>query len=87
MARYGAYPIVWITGQEINAPETNVEVWKHVPEAIDRWAEYNHPHSGHQWVFRVSQNPLGGEEWPDWFALQRGHGGNPPQAKSYYKGY
>ena len=87
VARYGAYPVVWITGQEINAPQVDVEIWKRVAAEIDRADGYSHPHSGHQWVIDSKTRPLGNEPWHDWFALQGGHGGNKPQPKSFYKDY
>jgi len=87
VARYGAYPVVWITAQEINKPSTDLDYWKAVAAEIDRLDGYNHPLSGHQWVLQVDQRSLGHEPWHDWFAVQGGHGGNSPQSKGYYKSY
>lgn len=94
VARYGAHPVVWITCQEMNAPakmggkETNrIAVWHAVAREIARSDGYRHPHSAHQWVLDVKTDPLGGEPWHDWFALQGGHrnSGLTPQAR--YQGY
>ena len=91
VARYGAHPVVWITCQEMNAPEDHgrnrIDVWRAVAEEIARDDGYGHPHSAHQWVLDVGTRPLGGEPWHDWFALQGGHrnSGLTPQAR--YQGY
>ena len=87
VARYGAHPVVWITCQEMNAPEdggrNRIDVWRAVAEEIQRNDGYGHPHSGHQWVLDARTRPLGNESWHDWFALQGGHRGSrlTPQAR------
>lgn len=92
VARYGAHPVVWITCQEMNAPENDgknnrMDVWRAVAGEIAGADGYGHPHSAHQWVLDVETRPLGQEPWHDWFALQGGHrnSGLTPQAR--YKGY
>jgi len=92
VARYGAHPVVWITCQEMNAPEKNgknnqIDVWKAVASEVAKADGYRHPLSAHQWVLDVSMRSLGYESWHDWFALQGGHSnvGLTPQAR--YKGY
>lgn len=92
VARYGAHPVVWITCQEMNAPENDgknnrSDVWQAVAKEIAAADGYGHPHSAHQWVLDVATRPLGHEPWHDWFALQGGHrnSGLTPQAR--YKGY
>jgi len=91
VARYGAHPVVWITCQEMNAPEeggrNRIAVWKQVAEAIARADGYGHPHSAHQWVLNVDERPLGGEPWHDWFALQGGHRGSGLTPQARYAGY
>ena len=87
VARYGAYPVVWITGQEINCPDSDIDYWKAVAAEVGRLDGYHHPNSGHQWVLPADKRPLGNEPWHNWFALQGGHGGNAPQTKNYYKSY
>ncbi len=93
VARYGAHPVVWITCQEMNAPENGgkqnrIDVWRAVAEELSRVDGYGHPHSGHQWVLDVHTRPLGHEPWHDWFALQGGHrnSGLTPQRRyaDYY---
>jgi hypothetical protein len=90
-ARYGAHPVVWITGQEINAPEdrgqNRLAVWREVAEELALRNGTGQPHAGHQWVLDVATRPLGGEPWHTWFALQGGHrnSGLTPQAR--YAGY
>ncbi|MFC1672062.1 DUF4038 domain-containing protein [Planctomycetota bacterium] len=91
VARYGAHPVVWITCQEMNAPEDDgknrIDVWQAVAKEIEKADGYGRPHSGHQWVLDVGARPLSGESWHDWFALQGGHrnSGLTPQAR--YAGY
>jgi hypothetical protein len=91
VARYGAHPVVWITGQEINAPEERGQnrfaVWLGTAEEIALRDGYGHPHSGHQWVLDVATRPLGGEAWHDWFALQGGHRNSGLTPQERYAGY
>ena len=92
VARYGAHPVIWITCQEMNAPENDgknnrIDAWQAVAREIAGADGYGHPHSAHQWVLDVATRPLGHEPWHDWFALQGGHrnSGLTPQAR--YRGY
>lgn len=51
IARYGAHPVVWITCQEMNAPEdgdrNRMAVWHAVAQEIAACDGYEHPHSAH----------------------------------------
>ena len=89
VARYGAHPVVWITCQEISAPEdmNKMSSWLEVATEIERCDGYNHPHSGHQWVLDVDERPLGNYSWHDWFALQGGHRGSGLTPQARYAGY
>jgi hypothetical protein len=89
VARYGAHPIVWITCQEISAPEdmNKMSSWLEVAAEIERLDGYCHPHSGHQWVLDVDERPLGNYNWHDWFALQGGHIGSGLTTQARYAGY
>ena len=92
VARYGAHPVVWITCQEMNAPEKDgeqnrIDVWRAVAEEIARVDGYHHPHSAHQWVLDVDKRPLGHEPWHTFFALQGGHRGSNFTPQARYAGY
>jgi hypothetical protein len=91
VARYGTHPVVWITGQEINAPEergrNRCEVWNAVAKEIALCNSYRQPHSGHQWVVDVDVRPLGNKSWHTWFALQGGHRNSGLTPQSRYAGY
>ena len=90
VARYGAHPVVWITCQEMNAPEelpNRMDVWQAVACEIAAADGYEHPHSAHQWVLDVATRPLGQEPWHDWFALQGGHRNSGLTPQFRYKGY
>ncbi len=88
VARYGAYPVVWITCQEMTSPQQNrMESWQEVAREIALADGYGHPHSAHQWVLDVDVRPLGPEPWHDWFALQGGHRGSGLTPQARYKGY
>ncbi len=91
VARYGAHPVVWITGQEINAPDdrgrNRTEVWNAVAAEIALRNSYRQPHSGHQWVVDVNVRPLGDKPWHTWFALQGGHRNSGLTPQSRYAGY
>ncbi len=89
VARYGAHPVVWITCQEISAPEdmNRMASWLEVADEIEKYDGYEHPHSGHQWVLGVDERPLGNYSWHDWFALQGGHRGSGLTPQARYAGY
>lgn len=91
VARYGAHPVLWITCQEMNAPEADgrnrIAVWRRVAAQVSAVDGYDHPLSAHQWVVDVNTRPLGGESWHDWFALQGGHRGSGLTPRSRYAGY
>ena len=79
-ARYGAHPLVWITGQEVNLPSpkegpprTDLEVWRAAAESFARTNGYGHPVGGH--MYPGNPTVWGQEPWHDWFPLQGGHTG------------
>lgn len=87
-ARYAAYPVVWITAQEITGEE-QFDAWVSSARVTDAGDGYNHPQSAHQYPLESSDTyikKLDGESWHDFYALQNGHGPKIPK-KSTYKGY
>ena len=87
-ARYAAYPVVWITAQEITG-ETHFDAWLSSARVTDEGDGYNHPQTAHQYPLDVNNEfvkALGKESWHDFYALQNGHGPSAPK-KSTYKGY
>ena len=92
VARYGAHPVIWITCQEMNAPEKDqknnrIDVWRTVAAEIPLADAYRRPHSAHQWVVDVKTRPLGNEPWHTWFALQGGHLNTKLTTQGRYQGY
>ena len=87
-ARYAAYPVVWITAQEITG-QKQFEAWVSSARIVDTGDGYDHPQSAHQYPLSVNDKyvqALNKEDWHDFFALQNGHGPAIPK-KSTYKGY
>ena len=87
-ARYAAYPVVWITAQEITGEE-QFDAWVSSARVTDAGDGYNHPQSAHQYPLEAKDvfvQKLNKETWHDFFALQNGHGPAIPE-KSTYKGY
>ena len=87
-ARYASYPVVWITGQEINISDAALERWIESAEVVDEWDGYNHPQGAHVSPLVATNSKvttLNGEEWHEWWAYQNGHG--PLCSKARYKGY
>ena len=87
-ARYAAYPVVWITAQEITGEE-QFDAWLSSARITDKGDGYNHPQSAHQYPLEANNEfvkKLDSESWHDFYALQNGHGPNIPK-KSTYKGY
>jgi len=72
VARYGAYPLVWFTGQEVDIKPDEAAIWKEVAKTIDSYDSYKHPLTGH--MAYNSNYIWGSETWHTWFAVQGGHG-------------
>ena len=87
-ARYAAYPVVWITAQEITG-DAQFDAWVSSARITDKGDGYDHPQSAHQYPLDVNDSfvkRLDSEAWHDFYALQNGHGPTIPK-KSTYKGY
>jgi len=85
VARYGAYPVVWITGQEVDIKPEEQAIWKEVAKTIDSNDGYKHPLTGHM---SPTKYTWGDETWHTWFAVQGGHGTTRTYcSQALYKGY
>lgn len=90
-ARYGAYPLVWFTGQEVNLPPrngqpvTDLEGWRGSAEAYAKGNGYGQPIGGH--MFPGRPTVWGEEPWHTWFPLQGGHTGVGPRKVADYRFY
>lgn len=85
VARYGSYPIVWITAQEVDINPDELAIWKEVAQTMDANDGYKHPLTGHM---SFNKYVWGGETWHTWFAVQGGHGPTRTyQNQSFYKGF
>ncbi|MBQ4592645.1 MAG: DUF4038 domain-containing protein [Clostridia bacterium] len=75
-ARYAAYPVVWITAQEITGQD-QFEKWNRSAEIVNAGDGYHHPQGAHQFPLPVDNEyvtALDGKDWHKFFALQAGHG-------------
>ncbi len=87
-ARYAAYPVIWITAQEITG-DTQFDAWVRSAGITAAGDGYGHPQSAHQYPMTADSRyaeALNGMEWHDFFTLQNGHGPTIPK-KSTYRGY
>jgi len=93
VARYGAYPMVWITGSEVggynygSARDVRLDAWRQVAQEIDANDAYNQPQTAHytaDWPTYYQ-----GESWYDFTLLQGGHNVMPytSQYLNYYINY
>ncbi len=82
-ARYGAYPVVWITsgegaGYDLGPRESRIDGWRSVGKAINKYDGYNHPQTAHSTALTEKES-LGlpqfyeGEGWFDFEMFQGGH--------------
>lgn len=88
VARYSAYPIVWITGQEIDLEKDNntYEIWKSLAEEVSLKDSYKHPITGHMYSHPRKIDDLNKQDWHDFWAIQSGHYGMSKIAsKDHYK--
>ena len=85
VARYGSYPLVWITAQEVEITASELAIWKEVAITLDANDGYKHPLTGHMWG---NNFVWGTETWHSWFAVQGGHGATRTyRPQSFYKGF
>ncbi|MBX3007062.1 MAG: DUF4038 domain-containing protein [Melioribacteraceae bacterium] len=89
VARYGAYPIIWMTAQEVDLDKNKyLEIWKTAAKTIDKYDDYQHPHSAHLWD---NSNPafFNSDNWHNFHMIQAGHiiWGGGTQTKEFYKKY
>ncbi len=99
VARYAAYPIIWITGQEIDmgfvqGKLENYMPYIHAAEIISKYDGYHHPLGTHMLALEYaaphSASPdLDARPWHKFWALQAGHrrdlkkGDMRPKSKYY----
>ncbi|MBR7063078.1 MAG: DUF4038 domain-containing protein [Clostridia bacterium] len=87
-ARYAAYPVVWITAQEITG-EAQFDRWVSSARIVAGGDGYCHPQGAHQYPLPVDNEfvaKLDAESWHGFYALQSGHGAII-QTKKLYEGY
>lgn len=88
LARYGAFPTVWITAQEYNLKSSGktvcAECWADIARSIYAADPYKRPNSLHSWV----DNPIKyhNEPWYGFVTLQEGHG-FPHSVDYWFKQY
>ena len=96
VARYAAYPVVWITAQEVNAsPEKgSYDKWKKVAQLISQLDGFNRPLSMHTDRDYIGKKPSYDEmkdfEWHQFWAMQGGHeeqNSVANQGQEYFKKY
>ncbi|MBP5274777.1 MAG: DUF4038 domain-containing protein, partial [Abditibacteriota bacterium] len=87
-ARYAAYPVIWITAQEITG-EPQFGPWVRTAEITRRGDGYRHPQSAHMFPMKIDNEyaqKLNGMGWHGFYTLQNGHGAAIAQ-KSTYRGF
>ncbi len=83
VARYGAYPMVWMTsgegaGYDVGSREARIDGWRSVAQAIHASDAYDHPQTAHSPAL-TEKATFGlphfyeGEGWFDFEMLQGGH--------------
>jgi hypothetical protein len=84
-ARYGAYPVLFFTSQEIDL-YGNQDKWKHAFDAWNAADDYHHPATCHLWASTAGEPTYWADDpQHDLFFLQGGHG--TVQDMAHYKAY
>ena len=86
-ARYAAYPVVWITAQEITG-DPQFAPWLSSAAVTAAGDGYHHPQTAHQYPLPADDGfvqRLDAQAWHSFFLLQNGHG--PIGEKKTYQGY
>jgi hypothetical protein len=93
-ARYGAHAIVWITAQEVNAPNSNATAWGVAAQALfDGSRDLQVPLTAHMWVYPNATDHdsepfvFGDRPFHSWWATQGGHTGMGIRTKAHYQAY
>lgn len=96
VARYAAYPVIWITAQEVNAVPKNgaYDKWKKVAQLISQLDGYHRPLSMHTDRDYPGKYPSFNEmkdiKWHQFWAMQGGHlkdNSAENQTQAYYEKY
>ncbi len=101
VARYAAYPVIWITGQEIDIPYLRKEedfhaLWLRTAETIAKYDGHKRPLGTHLYSREFFAERSCSPEyekvpWHQWWALQAGHRRDwepvTMRPKSKYQGY
>lgn len=84
-ARYGAYPVLFFTSQEVDL-WGNETKWKNAFDEWNLWDDYNHPATCHLYYSTNGETKLwGNDPEHDLFFLQAGHG--IVHTAAHYKSY
>lgn len=89
VARYGAYPVIWMTAQEVDLDKHKyLEIWKAAAKTIDKFDDYQHPHTAHLWDNSDSKF-FNEDNWHNFHMIQAGHiiWGGGTQTKKFYENY
>lgn len=93
VARYAAYPVVWITGQEITMDmqrgAQTYNIYKKAAALVSKLDGYRHPLGTHlcPQTYEVHRE-LDAQPWHQWWALQAGHGDmGLLKPQSFYQSY
>ncbi|MFA7421315.1 MAG: DUF4038 domain-containing protein [Melioribacteraceae bacterium] len=89
VARYGAYPVIWMTAQEVDLDKHKyLETWKAAARTIEKYDDYHHPHTAHLWD-NSNAKFFNEDGWHNFHMIQAGHiiWGGGTQTKEFYKKY
>ncbi len=92
VARYACYPVIWITGQEVNDFDKEAyKCWMPVGATVMECDGFNRPNGAHMHAVAYETDQiqnLGNQPWHQWWTVQAGHGGyDLLVSRYYYKGY
>ena len=74
VARYAAYPMVWLTAQEFDAPGNCAQCWEQVAQVFAATDPYNQPASLHNYpIYAGGGVEPRDQSWYGLVALQEGH--------------
>ncbi len=90
VARYGAYPMVWITGGEVGGSDPDLrparlDGWRQVALAIDAADDYHQPQTAHYTPDFPTDYQA--ESWFDFTMLQGGHNPSVVDTRNYQRYY
>ncbi len=92
VARYACYPVMWLSGQEINSNTYDAfKCYREASALVNEIDGYHRPNGAHMFptfASNVNARIIDNDDWHQMWYLQAGHGGfGNLKSRTFYQGY